>query len=195
MIKTIIFDNGGVIVKDNWLTFVTNTQNEYGIKEGSVTWKIVEMEKRATRGEITLNELLKYIDGLLQDENKMQLLYHPSKVDQQMLSFIKEIREKYEVALLTNEISSFDTDNKKWKLDEVFGQNIFCSSKIGYAKPDKRIYEYVLQSLQRKPNEVVFVDDRKQNNESAKTLGINTIQYKNISQLKSELKQFGVVCD
>ena len=58
----------------------------------------------------------------------------------------------------------------------------FLSHKIGFAKPNKRIFEYVIRKIPFKKNEIIFIDDKPQNVEVAKSLGINAIQFSNVKQ-------------
>jgi putative hydrolase of the HAD superfamily len=48
----------------------------------------------------------------------------------------------------------------------------------------------MLKKLNLKPNEVAFIDDLKENIEGAKKIGIQTIQFTNISNLRKELSNF-----
>lgn len=50
---------------------------------------------------------------------------------------------------------------------------VFLSCEIGFAKPDEAAYRFALEKLGRKPDEVLFVDDREDNVSAAKRLGIH----------------------
>ncbi len=51
------------------------------------------------------------------------------------------------------------------------------SGEVGYKKPDARIYWVFLQLAGAKPEEVVFVDDRLENLETAQKIGMGTVFY------------------
>jgi putative hydrolase of the HAD superfamily len=53
----------------------------------------------------------------------------------------------------------------------------FSSSFLGVMKPDPRIYRAALEITQRAPGEAVFVDDREQNLEPARALGMHTLHF------------------
>ena len=59
---------------------------------------------------------------------------------------------------------------------------------IKLKKPDVRIYKHVLFKLSKKPEEVIFIDDNVENIESAKSIGMGVILFKNLDQLKNEIK-------
>jgi putative hydrolase of the HAD superfamily len=54
----------------------------------------------------------------------------------------------------------------------------FTSSFLGLMKPDARIYRAALEIAQRAPGEVVYVDDRAQNLEPARALGMRTLHFR-----------------
>ncbi|HEV2150498.1 MAG TPA: HAD family phosphatase [Longimicrobiaceae bacterium] len=54
----------------------------------------------------------------------------------------------------------------------------FSSSFLGAMKPDGRIYRTALAVVQRAPDETVFVDDRAQNLEPARALGMRTLHFR-----------------
>jgi putative hydrolase of the HAD superfamily len=59
-------------------------------------------------------------------------------------------------------------------------------------KPEEQIYRLALKISQREPQECVFIDDRGLNLELARELGMHTIQYQNLDQLRQELAQLGI---
>ena len=68
----------------------------------------------------------------------------------------------------------------------------FLSHKIGFAKPDKRIFQYVIRNIPFKINEFIFIDDKSTNVAAARSLGINAIQYSNFKKLQKDLSAIGV---
>jgi FMN phosphatase YigB (HAD superfamily) len=54
-------------------------------------------------------------------------------------------------------------------------------------KPDKAIYERCLEGLQVTPSEALFVDDKEINVQAARALGITSIQFQSVGQLRDEL--------
>ena len=51
---------------------------------------------------------------------------------------------------------------------------LYVSCEIGLSKPNKEIYQYVLNDEKLNPAETIFVDDRKQNLIGAKEVGMHT---------------------
>ena len=92
----------------------------------------------------------------------------------------------------------------------IYGLTNWSAEKIGYAfanysffslfdgivvsgvekvvKPDRKIYEILLERYSLKPGECVFIDDNQDNVYMAKVLGINAICFDNIGNVKEHLE-------
>ncbi|MFA7707942.1 MAG: HAD family phosphatase [Candidatus Pacearchaeota archaeon] len=82
--------------------------------------------------------------------------------------------------------------NKKFNYHELF-DSISYSFETSVCKPDKKAFKIILEKLDTKPEECLFIDDSLKNIQSAQELGLNTIHFKNPVQLKEELISFGVL--
>jgi putative hydrolase of the HAD superfamily len=71
----------------------------------------------------------------------------------------------------------------------------FSSCYLRLRKPGAEIYTKALKITQCEPSECILIDDRELNLECARELGMKTIQFKNVAQLRDELKRFGVATD
>jgi putative hydrolase of the HAD superfamily len=60
-------------------------------------------------------------------------------------------------------------------------------------KPEEQIYRLALEIAQREPEECILIDDRGLNLECAREIGMHTIQFKNVDQLRQDLAQQGIV--
>ena len=66
------------------------------------------------------------------------------------------------------------------------------SCKEGVRKPEKKIFELTLKKLGVHAPEAVFIDDKKENVKSAEKIGLKTVLFKNILQLKKELVSLSI---
>jgi putative hydrolase of the HAD superfamily len=62
------------------------------------------------------------------------------------------------------------------RLDDYFDE-VLVSYEVGYTKPDPRIYELCLSRLGVPAPQALFVDDRPENVEGARRLGIETVLF------------------
>ena len=59
-------------------------------------------------------------------------------------------------------------------------------------KPERRIYEITLERLGSKAEQAVFIDDVQEYIRAAEGVGLNTILFQSIDQVKGELTELGV---
>ncbi|VVB70892.1 Glyceraldehyde 3-phosphate phosphatase [uncultured archaeon] len=76
------------------------------------------------------------------------------------------------------------------KLYSKYFDNFFYSSDIGLLKPFIEIYEYVLEKLNVKPEEILFIDDKEANLVIPRQLGWKTFYFKGkVTELNAFLKK------
>jgi putative hydrolase of the HAD superfamily len=61
------------------------------------------------------------------------------------------------------------------------------SYQLGIAKPDPAIYRATLARLGTRPEETLFIDDRRENVEAARAVGMPAIEYSSTEQLRADL--------
>jgi putative hydrolase of the HAD superfamily len=78
-----------------------------------------------------------------------------------------------------------------FRLRDLFSA-FFSSCYLGVRKPDARIYEIALDVMQAAPATSLFVDDREENVEGARALGIHAIHVTDLRGLTEQLIHAGV---
>jgi len=66
------------------------------------------------------------------------------------------------------------------------------SCDLRFAKPDPAIYHHVVDALQVRPEEALFLDDRIENILSAESVGLQAILFRDVEQLQKELQTRGL---
>jgi len=74
---------------------------------------------------------------------------------------------------------------------EMFDVAVF-SCLEGMKKPDRKIYELILEKFGSQPRQSVFIDDNPEYINGAEEVGINTVLFQDINQVKDELNRLGV---
>ena len=69
----------------------------------------------------------------------------------------------------------------------------FVSCNTGLRKPHPEAYLSAARSLGRDPAEIVFVDDREQNCEGARSVGMTAVRFSSAVGLRSELSRQGLL--
>lgn len=198
MITHIIFDNNGVLTTSDSEVCYEKTAAFLGVRVDDYKKIVNKFVVDLDEGKITQNEFYAAIlkeggfDVSVSELRKAHLSGYVRKPEVQ--EFAKKLGERYEIALLSNFGDAFREEwCKVWKLDEIFSNEmIFVSFEIGIAKPDEKIYLYVLEKLDVEAGNVVFIDDNLENVESAKKVGINAILFESLEELKKDLGKLGV---
>ena len=71
-------------------------------------------------------------------------------------------------------------------------EGIVISGEVGVNKPDRRIFEQLIQQFEIEPATAVFIDDSLANIEAASGLGFRAIRFTDASGLRRELVRLGV---
>lgn len=187
MIKTILFDMGGVVfLQDTAEAFRRFTEigldaNKY-IGDYGQKGIFLELED----GDITADkfraELSKLVGkDLTWDEVQHCWLGFLKSVPADRLKKLLKLRKNYRVCLAsnTNPFIMAYTRSDKFSGDGHgighYFDKLYCSYEMGCCKPNEEFFGKILESEGLKPEEVVFVDDSKKNIAAAEALGIKGV--------------------
>ena len=107
-------------------------------------------------------------------------------INEDLVSFVKEIRNKYPIYLLSNAIGPFLTRIlQQYGLYDLFDK-IYISSEMKIAKPDPAFYQYVLKDLGLEPADAVMIDDNPANIAGAAACGIDGILFSSNDAFRRE---------
>ena len=114
----------------------------------------------------------------------------------EVYELIKHLKKReYKLGLLSNHIEDWlEEIIENHKLDEIFDV-IVTSYKSGVAKPDISIFNEIVEKLEVNPNECVYIDDMEKNIPPAKKLGMKTILFTDLENLKKDLASLNVKLD
>lgn len=107
------------------------------------------------------------------------------QLNARMLQLLKRLRPTYTLATICNG-GSRQAMMRKFRLHELVDLMVFDEEE-GISKPDERLYLLTLERLGIRSEESVFVDDKDENVEAARRLGIAGIHFKNARQAIQEL--------
>jgi putative hydrolase of the HAD superfamily len=197
MIKAIIFDLSGVLIEDPALKMLDYFRTFFGIKIETFRKVDPEIFPRFQRGMISEQQLWKRICSAFEVavpdvpslwEDAFRSVYKPKE---EMFSLAAKLKEEgYKVGLLSNsEVPAMSFFLKR--NPGLFDATVFSCIE-GTMKPERRIYEIALESLEVQPHEAVFIDDREDFLEGARKVGINTILCTSPPQVHRDLTQFSV---
>jgi epoxide hydrolase-like predicted phosphatase len=198
-IKAVIFDVGGVLqnFKKRAPAHVL-AGNEFGIPRADIEAFMKKHEHKLATGKMNTAAWLHALEKQFKiEKRKWKLAYHIGKtsdttVHHGMYALARKLKANgYTVGILSNVWGITVTYNRKAGRYKGFSP-VILSCEIGHRKPAPQSYRHLLRKLSCTPQECVFIDDTPRCIEGAKKLGINALLFTNITQLKKDLKTYGV---
>lgn len=197
MIKAIVLDIGGVLLRSEDRKPRQQLEKEHGLQPGGTEALVFNSTEAhaSTIGLIGPDRIWQNVAKKLslspqECEGFQRTFWQGDQVDQSIIQFIEEIRSTYTTVLLSNAwVDARQTLAEKYAIKEgETVDHILISSELGLAKPNPRIYEMLADFLECEYDEILFVDDFIENIHSASALGIHTIHYKPGMDLIDEIK-------
>ena len=197
-IKNIIFDLGGVLFDLDGLEtekFFTN-QGVKNIKEKFSKIIISDWFRDFEIGKISPDKFRQEFNKICEINLNQEtfnvgwsaMLTGYPKENQE---FLEKISQNFNLYVLSNTNEThveFLEQMAKWR--KGLFKKIYYSNEIHLRKPDKECFLFVLNDAGITPEETLFIDDRQDNIESAKLLGINTIHLTKRNELYQQVENF-----
>ncbi|MDP3965025.1 MAG: HAD-IA family hydrolase [bacterium] len=199
-IKTIIFDIGGVIVNSFGKELIDYTSGKLGIEQSRIRELMNRYEPSLQKGLISPTEFWKKIinenGSNVPSDNVLESLWiepyvENVHIDEHMINLVKTLKNNYIVGCISNSIVPHTLYNKERELYSLFNPCLL-SDEVHIRKPDKEIFELYLKMTKCEPHEAIFIDDEAPLLVNAQKMGMNTVVFQNIDQLKKELAIFKI---
>ena len=186
MIKTIVFDFGGVLLDlDMQRTFdrlseVMGTTIKGNIRDGKFYDHYIKYEKGLIKDETILWNIQRLSTtnpsprDIVSAWNAMLLGWNPRRFD-----MLRNLKEQYQLILLSNTnhmhitwvLRDLKTNHNITEFESTFFDQVYYSHQIHLRKPDLDIYDFVSRKSSLDPTTTLFIDDSLPNIESAKLYG------------------------
>lgn len=185
-LRAVIFDWGGVVLPLTPFERALEWDERLGLERGTlgrVLWgeKWRQLEVGAITGEEYDAHVARSLD--LPDREAVKQFYEEFYADADLnprvLAAIPSLRDRYQVALLTNAFPGHaESVRERHGFDprELFDVYV-NSAEVKLAKPDPAIYELILDRLGVAPSEAIFLDDAVRNIDAARALGMHGIVF------------------
>ena len=190
MIKNIIFDIGGVILDDS----IQNISDLFK-EDATELWKKAfgKSFKNCLLGNIEVSDYIETfkndvdydkIKYILSKEN-LNISYPLMKENYEYISSLKD--EGYNLYILSNITKeSYEYFISIINVDEIFMGGVY-SFQEKLLKPDRRIYELIINKYNLNKEETMFFDDRVKNVEVACECGIKGIVFRSIEDINNNI--------
>lgn len=198
-IEAIAFDIGDVLVDISYEHTVSRFQSLSDLDFQHVLGysNQVELFNQYERGELTTTDFVAQLKKHLRDDvseeqiltawNSMLVHFPPQKID-----LLKRLKSQYRLFALSN-INELHVNEVNRRVNLMYGVSPFSSffeeaiysNEVGMRKPETRIYDYLIKKANTAPSAILFIDDKLENIEAAKNLGISTIHLTDRNKLLS----------
>jgi putative hydrolase of the HAD superfamily len=196
-IECVIFDFGGVIGLPQQKKHISNMVSLTKMNKGDFARKYFHNRLAYDQGLIDKNEYWKRVVGdefELNDDLIAELVREDycswTKINAQMIRYIKELRNRVKCIVL---LSNINFEAKNYIKDDLnmfrYFDDTFCSCDLKLLKPGLQIYEHVTDTLGADPSKCLLIDDTVENIVGAKEFGMQGIAFKDYAQLTSEVEE------
>jgi putative hydrolase of the HAD superfamily len=200
VIKNIIFDLGNVLLNFKPVQFLERfITDEKRIKQFSS--KILENKLwlDLDRGILSIESARKqYLANYPEEEQLINMFFSqwmemlspiPKNVD-----VLKELKKNnYKLYALSNFImEAWNYVINRYTFFGLF-DGIVLSFEINFLKPEKQIFDHLLEKYSLIPEKCVFIDDVDENISQARKMKMKGIHYSEITDLREELKRIGII--
>lgn len=185
MIKALLLDFYGVIQTDNLLIWLDSYEPNFP----NLRRLADDICRRLDLDEITLDEYYQELaDAVgIPIEQAKQEMADKVAINQPLLRLVDEHRAAgLAVAILSNDGSSLRGYIEALGIAHHFDQ-VYVSGELGVMKPDRRIYQHVIEDLGLEPQAVLFIDDKQANVDGARRAGLQAELYSSVSGLRALL--------
>jgi epoxide hydrolase-like predicted phosphatase len=198
LIKAVIFDLNGVFIQGPKLSEVFQEKFGVPVEEFLPVLKEIMAKTRLPNALGSFSYWQPYFEkwGVnLNREQFFDLWFGSEKEVPELIALARQIKNKgLKLIIHSNnfaERAAYYDKNFPF-LKELFDK-IYYSWQTGFVKPDPRSYENLLADNGLEPAECLYFDDKQENIDIAKSLGLNSFMFTGIDGLKEILRQFGAI--
>jgi putative hydrolase of the HAD superfamily len=199
LITAIFWDVGGVLLSNAW----DHNERRQAVAKFGLDARDFEQRHAAVVSDFESGKLglREYLDRTVFDRDRSftreafeQFMFSCSQANSEALKLARTLAASghYLMSSINNESAELNAFRiAQFRLREVF-QLFVSSCFVGLRKPQAEIYRLALNLTQRAPEECCFIDDRGENLEPARQLGMHCIRMQGVTSLSSELRELGV---
>ncbi|KFF02384.1 HAD family hydrolase [Flavobacterium reichenbachii] len=180
MIDTIIFDFGDIFINLDKQATISGLQ-KLGMKEWNS--ELDRLNLLFETGDISYDEFIAGFQKELPNASKEEILeaWNAVLADFPLyrLEFLQLLSRKYRLFLLSNtdsiHIATFEYRSGISFYSDFYRcfEKVYFSFEIGKRKPNADAFQYLINKHELSPKRTLFVDDKKENTDSAASLGFN----------------------
>ena len=177
---TILIDMYGVILeqsKGRFLQYALDTLGEERYNDIENKIRNERLFDLASLGEINRDEFFKKLGIENCEYHSEMYIKNYLTLDPEFVSFAERVKDKYNLVLLSNDISEWsELIVRNFGIEKYFSQRI-VSADVKCRKPSLEIYDYTLEKIKASPAECIFIDNDVKNLLAAEEVGISAVLF------------------
>ena len=200
IIKTLFLDIGGVLLSNGWDRDARQKAvKKFKLDPNELSDRHSIFFETYETGKLTLKE---YVDDVVfyeprnfSEKEFIDFILQQSTAIKNSIEYFMAIKKKYKLNIIAlnnegRELNDYRT--KTFNLDKLF--NTFITSCfVHLRKPDKDIFKMALDIAFIEPEYALFIDDRIIHVQTARSLGMNAIQFVNLKSTQKQMETYGFI--
>ncbi len=202
-IKAVVFDIGGIleISRDGreptkpFKHVVARWESRLGLRSSELLNYLMSKREDGATGRCSYDEWLGGLRAVMRADQAEHDEFirdfwnlYLGELNVELADWFRALRPRYRTALLSNSfIGAREREQNRYAFSKMTDLIVY-SHEVGVEKPDRRIYEVTWQRLGIEPEEMVFLDDVEEYVVGGRSLGIQTVLYRDNAQAIAEIK-------
>jgi len=198
MIKTVVFDLGGVLIDWNPRYLYRKLFNDHAAMEQFLTTVVDSTWNSTLDAGHPFEKGVEELSARHPQHAEMIAAYHTRWSEmlggpiEGTVQILKELKGHYRLLALSNwSAETFPYARKRYEFLKDF-EAILVSGEEKMIKPDPKFYQLLETRHRVNPGDSVFIDDVQKNIDAAIALGFNALRFQSPEQLRSDLKDLGL---
>jgi len=200
MIRSVISDLGKVLILFDNSIFYNKIVEHTPFDTQEIATRVnvnSDIGQAFDTGRITprgfYEQALEALQAALSYEDFFALYNDVFSLNSPVVETLNRLKPTYRMVMLSNtDVMRFGFIKERFPEALLFDEYVL-SYEVGFMKPHPRIYQIAVDKAEVSPNECLFIDDRAENIEAARQLGIQTIHFLEDSDLEASLRDLGLV--
>jgi len=199
MIKTVIFDLGGVIVPLDFQRGYATIERYCGCPAAEIPKRLrkTDVVVRYETGQLESPQFMEEFSavlGLKASHDEFRTLWSSIFLPHTLIpdAFVEDLKGRHRLLLLSNTNPlHFEIIREQYPILRHFDHYVL-SYRVGAVKPSAKMYEAAIAQAGCLPEECFFTDDVLPYVEGARSAGIQAVQFQGYEQLRRDMQEHGV---